>query len=99
MCDSDKQKASKYEYGNTIMSMRTQMREWERKGKYARARASMQEREWECKCEVLISVAMVAADIFQINWFSVRNKIGKIVKIFVKIEDLLTGLSQSANWK
>jgi hypothetical protein len=33
------------------------------------------------------SVATVVTDIFQINWFSVRNKIGKIAKIFVKIED------------
>ena len=33
------------------------------------------------------SVAMVATNIFQINRFSVRNKIGKIGKIFVKIED------------
>jgi hypothetical protein len=36
---------------------------------------------------VLSSVAMVATDIFQINWFSVRNKIGKIAQIFVKTED------------
>jgi hypothetical protein len=35
----------------------------------------------------LYSVAMVATDVFQINWFSVRNKIGKIAEIFVKIED------------
>ena len=33
------------------------------------------------------SVAMVVTDVFQINWFSVRNKIGKIAKIFGKIED------------
>ena len=33
------------------------------------------------------SVATVATDVFQINWFSVRNKIGKIAKIFVKTED------------
>ena len=30
---------------------------------------------------------MVVTDIFQINRFSVRNKIGKIAKIFVKTED------------
>jgi hypothetical protein len=30
---------------------------------------------------------MVVTDIFQINQFSVRNKIGKIAKIFVKTED------------
>ena len=34
-----------------------------------------------------VSVATVATDIFQLNWFSMRNKIGKISKIFVKIED------------
>jgi len=34
-----------------------------------------------------ISVATVATDVFQLNWFSMRNKIGKIAKIFVKIED------------
>jgi hypothetical protein len=28
---------------------------------------------------VTVSVATVAADIFQINWFSVRNKIGKSI--------------------
>ena len=33
------------------------------------------------------SVAMVTTNIFQINWFSMRNKIGKISKIFVKTED------------
>jgi hypothetical protein len=33
------------------------------------------------------SVAMVLTDVFQINWFSVRSKIGKIAEIFVKIED------------
>ena len=33
------------------------------------------------------SVATVATDVFQINWFSVRNKIGRIAKIFVEIED------------
>jgi hypothetical protein len=33
------------------------------------------------------SVATVATDIFQINWFSVRNKFGKIARIFVKTED------------
>jgi hypothetical protein len=33
------------------------------------------------------SVAMVVTDVFQINWFSMRNKIGKIAKIFGKIED------------
>ena len=33
------------------------------------------------------SVAMVATDVFQINWFSVRHKISKIAKIFGKIED------------
>jgi hypothetical protein len=36
---------------------------------------------------VVVSVAMVVTDIFQINRFSVRNKIGKIAKIFVKIDD------------
>ena len=36
---------------------------------------------------LVISVITVATDIFQINWFSVRNKIGKIAKIFVKTED------------
>jgi len=30
---------------------------------------------------------MVMTDVFQINWFSMRNKIDKIAKIFVKIED------------
>jgi len=34
-----------------------------------------------------VSVAMVTTDIFQINWFSVRNKIGEIAKLFVKIEN------------
>jgi hypothetical protein len=33
------------------------------------------------------SVATVATNVFQINWFSMRNKIGKIAKIFVKTED------------
>jgi hypothetical protein len=33
------------------------------------------------------SVATVVTDVFQINWFSVRNKIDKIAKIFWKIED------------
>jgi len=33
------------------------------------------------------SVATVVTDVFQLNWFSGRNKIGKIAKIFVKIED------------
>jgi ATP-dependent helicase STH1/SNF2 len=33
------------------------------------------------------SVAMVVTNVFQINWFSVRNKIGKISKIFGKIEN------------
>ena len=33
------------------------------------------------------SVATVTTDIFQLNWFSVRSKIGKIAKIFVKMED------------
>jgi len=39
--------------------------------------------------EIIIgsSVATVATDIFQLNWFSMGNKIGKIAKIFVKIED------------
>ena len=36
---------------------------------------------------LIYSVATVATDVFQINWFSVRNKIGKIAKIFVKTED------------
>ena len=35
----------------------------------------------------LCSVALVATDVFQINRFSVRSKIGKISKIFGKIED------------
>jgi hypothetical protein len=39
-------------------------------------------------CGVSItSVATVVTNIFQINKFSMRNKIGKIAKIFVKIED------------
>jgi hypothetical protein len=33
------------------------------------------------------SVAMVVTNVFQINLFSVRNKNGKIAKIFVKTED------------
>jgi len=33
------------------------------------------------------SVATVTTDVFQINGFSVRNKIGKMAKIFGKIED------------
>ena len=33
------------------------------------------------------SIAMVVTDVFQINWFSVRDKTGKIAKIFVKTED------------
>ena len=33
------------------------------------------------------SVATVVTDVFQINWFSARSKIGEIAKIFVKIED------------
>jgi len=36
---------------------------------------------------MLHSVAMVMTDVFQINWFSVRNKIDKIAKIFGQIED------------
>ena len=35
----------------------------------------------------LNSVATVMTNVFQINWFSVENKIGKISKIFGKIED------------
>jgi hypothetical protein len=34
------------------------------------------------------SVATVATNVFQINWFSVRDKIDEIVKIFGKIKDL-----------
>jgi len=30
---------------------------------------------------------MVTTDVFQINWFSMKIKIGKIAKIFGKIED------------
>ena len=33
------------------------------------------------------SVATVTTDVFQINQFSMRNEIGRIAKIFVKIED------------
>ena len=35
----------------------------------------------------MASVATVATDVFQINWFSMRSKIAKITKIFGKIED------------
>ena len=37
---------------------------------------------------IRISVATVATDVFQINWFSVRNKIGRIAKVFVDIGPL-----------
>ena len=43
--------------------------------------------KWWCLSDWHHSVATVAIDIFQINGFSVRNKIGTIAKIFVKIED------------
>ena len=56
ICDSDKQKASKCECGNTISSAR--MRLWEREcedeGENARARARTWEWERECECDVFI---------------------------------------------
>jgi len=33
------------------------------------------------------SVATVATDVFQLNWYSVRNKFYKITRIFKKVED------------
>ena len=36
---------------------------------------------------IQLSVATVTTDVFQINWFSVRGKIGKIAKIIGEIED------------
>jgi len=36
---------------------------------------------------IALSVATVMTDVFQINQFSMRIKIGEIAKVFVKIED------------
>jgi hypothetical protein len=54
-------------------------------------------------CASLCSVAMVVTDVFQINWFSMKNKICKISKIFGKIEDpenqgVIKGLKHLVPW-